>query len=180
MAMTKTEQQQLAAARESARLCRALRWSDYGTTPDLPIPRTGYTEGWTFNAYTARVERAWSERNAHGSGPYPTNGKQRYGVQGGLALFSSRLRALAALRRMVELDAARKLSTLDEQIEQERVAEAPDEIADREAGLWADVLVSNVATVTQLDVERDELPNVDDWRRNAAALFRRLLAERSS
>lgn len=36
---------------------------------------------------------------------------------------------------------------------------------------WAQRLVDNVSTVTQLDPEKDELPNVDDWRRCAEQLF---------
>lgn len=33
---------------------------------------------------------------------------------------------------------------------------------------WADLLIDNVATVTQLDA----LPNIEDWHRNAEQLFR--------
>lgn len=47
----------------------------------------------------------------------------------------------------------------------------------RSAKEWADLLVDNVSTATQLNVERDELPNVEDWRRNAEALFRLALEE---
>lgn len=36
---------------------------------------------------------------------------------------------------------------------------------------FADKLVDWVATVTQLDPEKGELPNVEDWRRNAEKLF---------
>ncbi len=36
---------------------------------------------------------------------------------------------------------------------------------------FAQRLVDNVATATQLDPEKGELPNVDDWRRNAEKLF---------
>lgn len=43
---------------------------------------------------------------------------------------------------------------------------------DAAAKRWAQRLVDNVSTATQLDVEKDELPNVDDWRRNAEMLFR--------
>lgn len=42
---------------------------------------------------------------------------------------------------------------------------------------FADRLVDNVATVTQLDPEKDELPNIEDWRRNAEALFTFALLE---
>jgi len=36
---------------------------------------------------------------------------------------------------------------------------------------FAQRLVDNVAAATQLDPDKGELPNVDDWRRNAEALF---------
>lgn len=39
------------------------------------------------------------------------------------------------------------------------------------AAWYADKLVDWVAMVTQLDPEKDELPNVEDWRRNAEKLF---------
>ena len=42
---------------------------------------------------------------------------------------------------------------------------------------WADMLVDFVAAVTQLDPEKDELPNVEDWRRNAVVLFRQAALE---
>lgn len=36
---------------------------------------------------------------------------------------------------------------------------------------FAERLVDNVATATQLDPEKGELANVEDWRRNAESLF---------
>lgn len=36
---------------------------------------------------------------------------------------------------------------------------------------WADLLVDNVATVTQPDPEKGQFANVEDWRRNAEKLF---------
>lgn len=41
----------------------------------------------------------------------------------------------------------------------------------------AQKLVDWVSTVTRLDPEKDELPNADDWRRNAAKLFAQVRAE---
>lgn len=40
---------------------------------------------------------------------------------------------------------------------------------------WAQRLVEDVSTVTQLDYERDELANVDDWRRCAENIIRQAL-----
>ena len=42
---------------------------------------------------------------------------------------------------------------------------------------WAQKLVDWVATTTQLDPERDELPNVEDWKRCAKKLFEQAIEE---
>jgi hypothetical protein len=42
---------------------------------------------------------------------------------------------------------------------------------------YAQKLVDWVSTVTQLDTEKGELPNVDDWQCNAAKLFRAAVEE---
>lgn len=42
---------------------------------------------------------------------------------------------------------------------------------------FAQRLVDNVATATQLDPDKGELPNVEDWRRNAEKLFAALTTE---
>jgi hypothetical protein len=41
----------------------------------------------------------------------------------------------------------------------------------------AQKLVDWVATVTQLDPEKGQLANVEDWRRNAEALFEQVLSD---
>ena len=45
-------------------------------------------------------------------------------------------------------------------------------LTERTPGWWAQRLVDHVATVTQLDPEKGELANVEDWRRNAEKLFK--------
>lgn len=47
------------------------------------------------------------------------------------------------------------------------------------AAWYADKLVDWVALVTQLDPENDELPNVEDWRRNAEKLFEQAMSDAS-
>jgi len=42
---------------------------------------------------------------------------------------------------------------------------------------WTQKLVDWVATTTQLDPEKDELPNVEDWRRNAEKLIGQIILE---
>jgi hypothetical protein len=47
----------------------------------------------------------------------------------------------------------------------------------KSAEWWAQKLVDYVATVTQLDPEKGELPNVDDWRRCAEKLMAQMIGE---
>ena len=42
---------------------------------------------------------------------------------------------------------------------------------------WAEKLVDYVSGVTQLDPDKDELANVEDWRRNAEVLFMMAIRE---
>jgi hypothetical protein len=42
---------------------------------------------------------------------------------------------------------------------------------------WADRLVCDVATVTQMDPDKGHLANVEDWKRNADAVFRLAMRE---
>lgn len=102
------------AAQGALHIVRALRWTDGETEPDLDKPPYGATReirGWGFNAYTQEVERMWSTVGLHGTG--------KGGSQGGRSLYSTKLRALRALRRAVEIDCARKLAAIDEQIREE-------------------------------------------------------------
>lgn len=116
MAMNKREAERLADAERAARTNRALRWSDYETAPDLPIPEEGHTQGWDYNAWTYTVTPAWSESTAHGNGEHSA---VRYGPQNGRALYSTRRRALCALRRAMEENFATRLAEIDEAILQE-------------------------------------------------------------
>jgi hypothetical protein len=43
---------------------------------------------------------------------------------------------------------------------------------------WGQCLVDHVSTVTQLDPDKNELANTDDWRRCAIALFNQLIRQR--
>lgn len=119
MAMTKKEKAEFEAAIKRANTLSALRWTD-PVEKDLPRPDRGSTSGWDYNAYSVRVYQAWSEPVSHGDGP-ARNGYS--GSQGGIALFSTKLLALKALRHAVECDSAEKLRKIDEMIEKERLAE---------------------------------------------------------
>jgi hypothetical protein len=120
MAMNKKEQAAMAALQDELRKAKALRWTE-PVKKDVPPPTGGIsalTSGFVFNAYSARVDPAWSSCVTHGVGmPAPSN---RYsGSQNCISMFSTRLLALRALRHAVELETATKLAGIDLQIEKE-------------------------------------------------------------
>lgn len=120
MAMNRKEQAQLEAAEQAARLNRALRWSDYEEGPDIPAPEGGtgaHTQGWAFNARRedATVYEAWSQSWRHGSGRYDPDAHGG-GSQGSIDLYSTKARALGALRRELERRAAETLARVDDEI----------------------------------------------------------------
>ncbi len=92
----------------------ALRWTDSSDiAPDVPPP-DGWgelTTGWTFNAFGRRVEVACSSGGLHAVGRTDKTTTQR-----ALALFSTReraLRALRALRVALEHEFATELAKID-------------------------------------------------------------------
>lgn len=115
MAMTKKERAAMQAAIDRAELLAALRW----TAPverDVPPPTAfgAYSEGWEFNAHTGTVDRGWSTMISHGRGPTPDSiDKYRSGSQGARWMFSTRARAVAAMRHEIEILAAKRLLACD-------------------------------------------------------------------
>lgn len=126
--MTKKERAEFDALLDKANTLAALRWTA-PVAPDVPPPRTGsgslgFTEGWTFNAHSMIVERAWSEAVSHGKGPYPGRSPYRSACQSGQSLYSTELMALAALRHALELSAASALKRVDARMAEARKREA--------------------------------------------------------
>jgi hypothetical protein len=122
MAMNKKEKEQLDNALENAKIAKALRWTEPKPERDLPKPdyQIGlgtFTSGWDYNTngYTPNVYQAWSESVSHGAGEK----RDGYGSQNGIDLYSTKLLALKALRADMELNFAKKLLKIDEQIEKE-------------------------------------------------------------
>lgn len=117
MAMTKKERAELEATRLEVALLYALRWTAIEDVPrDVPVPVGGnYTEGWDFNPFMKKAYLCWSSSTAHGRGPVPGD-HNRQASQGGIALFSSRLLALRAMRHDLERHAARDLAEIDAMI----------------------------------------------------------------
>lgn len=122
MAMTKKEREAFAELKKELRLVAALRWTE-PVLRDVPPPYGGaakYSEGFTFGAYSVTVEQAWSTAVAHGKGPAP-EGRELYrsGSQGARSLFSTRRKALQALRHEIELESAAKLAKVDQMLEED-------------------------------------------------------------
>lgn len=124
MPMTKAEKARMAELEKQLLLARALRFTD-PVEPDVPIPATFGKErlakGFLFNAYTPRVVPACSSSVFHAFGR-----NDQTDSQGARRLFSTRLRALRALRHAVEMECAQKLAGIDLQIEQELAGEGEE------------------------------------------------------
>lgn len=132
MAMSKKEQ----AAFDKARSYRSLRFSDYPTCHDLDARSSvsglvvgfaintsrAYTMGSIFS-YSPAVYTAWSERNSHGSGDGSDDNRRR-SSQGAVPLYSTKKRALGALRRELEDKFAALLLQIDDAIAEEELKES--------------------------------------------------------
>lgn len=121
MAMNKAEKAQLEEALRQAAFRR--------TGPverDLPPPEyaTGdYTQGWDINLHTGTAFEAWSGVVSHGTGKAPTPGKRYSSAsQNPCRLYSTKAKALAALRYLIEERAATDLRNIDIQLEAEKEA----------------------------------------------------------
>jgi hypothetical protein len=113
-AATLAEQQ----ATERARISAALHWSDDSDiAPDVPPPErwNELTTGWTFNSYGRRVEVACSSSVYHAVGRTDKTTAQRP-----LSLYSTRERALRALRVALEREFATELAKIDRLLEETR------------------------------------------------------------
>jgi hypothetical protein len=122
--MNKKEQSYVEWLEINLRLAKALSWTQ-PVAPDIAKPEN-FREasiGFTFNPHTNTVSPATSESNRHyvGSHAIPRNGTAS---QQGIALYSTKLRALQALRHEVEKMVAARLAAIDKQIEHELALDA--------------------------------------------------------
>lgn len=126
MAMNKAELAMLEEARKQAAFRRTMP-----VERDLPAPKPGeggmrYTEGWDFNAHTGDAYPCWSTSVSHGNGPAPKAGQRHIsGAQRSVNLFTTKVRALRALRWALEEQAASSLRRVDKEIEAALSAESP-------------------------------------------------------
>jgi len=114
--VTKAEQAEAvkAAAACEALIAQALRWTA-PHAPDVPPPangEAGLTTGYAYNSFAAPVVVACSSSNGHGVGSWTSTT-----TQGARALYSTRERALRALRAELERECAKRLAAVDSAIE---------------------------------------------------------------
>lgn len=110
------------AAKEAAQIRTALRWTDdTDIAPDVlpPTSRDELTTGWTFNAHSRRVDVACSSVISHAIGR-----TDKTTAQQPIRLFSTRVRALRALRVALEREFAAELAKIDGLL-----AETPESVA---------------------------------------------------
>lgn len=116
MAMTKKEQAAMQAAIDRAETLAALRWTG-PVERDVGVPLQGYSEGWDYNAHSQVVWIGWSGQSVHGRGFAPKEGERHYnGSQCSRRMFSTKAKALAAMRHEMEQKAAADLLRIDRQI----------------------------------------------------------------
>ena len=126
MAMTKAEKAAMEALERKALVYRALRFTDLPDNTDIMPPQSDSSE--VLTGYIINTERAlsynvgqgvvegWTKSGAHGFGVY---GPDSTKLSGGKSLHSTRLHALGALRRELEMRFAHKLAELDRLIAEE-------------------------------------------------------------
>jgi hypothetical protein len=114
MAMTKKEQAEM----ERLLTLSALRMtSPVGKDLPPPIldgPRDTLTKGWDYNVHTVRVEPCCSSSLYHNWGSW-----EKTTTQQPRALYSTKMKALMALRHALELRCAAELRKVDRMIEEE-------------------------------------------------------------
>lgn len=121
MAMTKKEKAEFDALAARLRMTAALRWTE-AVEPDVRASHDNGGKpavGWMGHVHNGTAQKAWSTTVFHGLGE-KENG--RSASQGARALHSSRLLALRSVRHEVELECAKRLAAIDEQIEAELAA----------------------------------------------------------
>ena len=110
--MTKKERTAVDAQIAELKRMAAMRWTD-DVPPDILVPSgPGSISGWRGSARSAFhfVSRYWSESSEHGRGEKRGNEE---GLQGGIALYSSKSDALRHARYEAVREAASKLARID-------------------------------------------------------------------
>lgn len=119
MAMTKKERAEFDAAIKQAQVLGALHFTAK-VAPDMPIPKSGTVKGWMYRfargwSSSSCVEPSCSTHTAHGFGQ-----NVRTTSQHGMPQYSTKMRALKALRNEMEQEYAEQLRKVDLQIAAEQ------------------------------------------------------------
>ena len=124
MAMSQKEKSMLEDALSKIEITSALHWTK-GADPDIAIPakKDEITEGWLFHTSSKKAVESWSSSSNHGDMPFLSKYDTQY--KKGSALFSTKSKALMALRHAVEEQAAKDLLEIDKKIS-EAITEEKD------------------------------------------------------
>lgn len=114
--MTKKERQYVSDLQNELLIAKALRFTN-PVPPDIEPPDAfgELRKGWLFNVYSMVVVKACTSSVFHSYG-----NDSKTDAQGSLHLYSTKLRALMALRNSMEKDYATRLARVDRMIEEER------------------------------------------------------------
>jgi hypothetical protein len=112
MVMSKKEQEIFNETLLKIEITKALHWTEK-IEPDVSIPQKDMTTGWLFSLSSQKVYKVWSTSSHHGNMPLTPNSVQ---YKNGIALFSTEVKALLALRYAIEEHAAVNLLEIDKQI----------------------------------------------------------------
>ncbi|EFH3072660.1 hypothetical protein GS974_17195 [Escherichia coli] len=145
MAMNKKEQAAYDELMAQARINRALRWSDYSVERDMPVPEVSgeYQNGWSFNTATGTVYPTWSGTTVHGireEGEVVDATYRRMrgmnGSQNGIPQYSTKERAMKALRCSLEIKFAIQLDAVDKAIAKELESSTARRKSDTSDAKW--------------------------------------------
>jgi hypothetical protein len=121
MAISKKEQKRFDDITQELRLLSAFHLTAKAEPPDVPRPKNSsdFLCGYTINEYTRKVLPSLTKSHYHGTNFENEGFPNKTTTQGGLDLFSSKLKALRALRNLVERQCCEMLLAVDEKIEKE-------------------------------------------------------------
>lgn len=114
--LPKWARERLEAYRRSIRLAQALRFTE-DVTPDIAPPKSyngDLSTGYGYNAFNDTIAPCCSSVSSHG-----WNSHDKTTTQRPIFMYSTRVRALRALRREVEIQCAKRLADIDAKIEKE-------------------------------------------------------------
>ena len=120
MAMNKKEQAELDTAKRAVIVARALNWTS-PVAPDLLVTHVmSEITGYLYNVHYATTTYARSSSIGHATS-YDSTPK-KITTQGSRNLYSTKTRALRALRHEVEKECAERLEKIDIKIQEEEAA----------------------------------------------------------